>query len=340
MDGEIVGRTVDAIRTEIEKSPHAGRAAKTIFFGGGTPTYLPVTGLVSLLKAVMEIHPPVIDCEISSEANPGTVDAEKFDAMRQAGFNRISLGAQSFLDSDLLKLDRVHKASEIERAVKLARDAGFNNLNIDLMFALPGQSKFAWIDNLKRAFELGTDHLSLYCLTIEENTKFYKLFLKGLLDLPDENAQTDMYDLAVDTAEKFGFLQYEISNFAKLGHECKHNLCYWRGEEYAAYGPGAVEQVGGRRWTHLKHPKLYCEAIMQGKDLSCDSELLDEGVRREERIMLGLRLNEGVSIEASRPDLEGLKRAIDLGWVIVTEDLMKLTRLGKHYCNQAILLLI
>lgn len=339
MEGEIIGRTVEAIRTEIERSPHVGRPAKTIFFGGGTPTFLDSKQLISLLETVMSVHPPIKGCEITSEANPGTVDAEKFGAMRGAGFNRVSLGAQSFLDSDLLTLERVHKASEIGRAIQSARKAGFENLNIDLMFALPGQSKFAWIDNLKKAFELGTDHLSLYCLTIEENTKFYKLFLKGLLDLPDDNSQSEMYDLAVDTAAQYGFLQYEISNFAKPGYECQHNLCYWRCEEYAAYGPGAVEQVGGRRWTHLKHPKLYCEAVEEKKQLECESEILDASMKREEAIMLGLRLNDGISVEATKANPDGITIALERGWISVSKDKLKLTSSGRHYCNQAILLL-
>ncbi len=340
MDGEIVDRTVKAIRKEIENSPHKGRPAKTIFFGGGTPTYLPGNSLCELLKSVKEIHPPIEGCEITSEANPGTIDSDKFSNMVDAGFNRISIGAQSFLDSDLIKLDRVHQSSEIVRAVKIARESGFRNVSIDLMFALPGQSRFAWKENLKRAFDLGTDHLSLYCLTIEENTKFYKLFIKGILNQPDENSQTEMYDIAVDEAARNGFLQYEISNFAKPGLECKHNLCYWNCEEYAAYGPGAVEQVGGRRWTHLKHPNLYCDAVEKAVDLFCDSEELNDEIRREEKIMLGLRLNQGISVLESSPNRTGLEKAIENGWIVIENEFMKLTKSGRHYCNQAILLLI
>ncbi|MBC8063474.1 MAG: radical SAM family heme chaperone HemW, partial [Chlorobia bacterium] len=205
MQGEIVERTVQAICNEIDRSAVGGIPAKTIFFGGGTPTYLSEEQLLRIFLKVIEVHPPIDGAEITSEANPGTVDAAKFSAMRKAGFNRISMGAQSFLDEDLIRLDRIHKAGDIERAVGAAREAGFDNLNIDLMFALPGQSLLAWKRNLKRAFSLATEHLSLYCLTIEPNTAFYKKNLRGELDLPDDEAQVEMYDMCCDQAAANGF---------------------------------------------------------------------------------------------------------------------------------------
>ncbi len=157
---DLVERTVDAQVEEIRRSPWRGRPASTIFFGGGTPTFLTESQLLRIFEAVLEAHPPLPDCETTSEANPGTVDASKFRAMRAAGFNRISLGAQSFLDSDLLTLGRIHRAGEIERAVNAAREAGFDNINLDLMFALPSQSIRAWNANLDRALALEPEHLS------------------------------------------------------------------------------------------------------------------------------------------------------------------------------------
>src|SRR5579862_3597290 len=308
MQGEIMERTTKAIIAEIERSPWRGRPAKTIFFGGGTPTFLAESQLMSILEAVLRAHPPVEGCEITSESNPGTADAEKYQAMRRGGFNRISLGAQSFLDEDLIRLERVHKADEIGRAVGLARDAGFDNLNLDLMFALPHQRLSGWRKNLDRAIELSLEHLSLYCLTIEPNTSFYKKHLRGQLQLPDDDAQVAMYEECLNRLAAEGFEQYEISNFARPGLECRHNLCYWRGEEYAGYGPGAVGCVAGDgsdlntqhptpntsslvRYTNLKHPARYCAAVEAGEPLAFESESLDEPTRRTERIMLGLRLN-------------------------------------------------
>jgi oxygen-independent coproporphyrinogen III oxidase len=332
MDGAIIGRTVDAIATDIRRSPHAGRPAKTIFFGGGTPTYLAVEDLNRLLHAVMEIHPPLADCEITSEANPGTVDASKFSAMRAAGFNRISLGAQSFLDDDLIRLDRVHRASEIERAVGSAREAGFDNLNLDLMFALPDQSRFGWTKNLETALRLAPEHLSLYCLTIEPNTAFYKKHLHGQLNLPDEEVQVAMYEECLQRTADAGYEHYEISNFARPGRECRHNLEYWYGNEYAAYGPGAVGQVGGRRFTNLKHPKGYCDAVEAGTPLAFESEVLDASMQRTEQIMLGLRLNEGIPL--SWVESRAAQDVERLGWIELANDRIRLTPDGRHFCSE------
>jgi oxygen-independent coproporphyrinogen-3 oxidase len=340
MEGDIVERTENAIRNEILRSPHQRRPAKTIFFGGGTPTFLKQELLLPILEAVLEVHPPVEGAEITSEANPGTADAIKFRAMRQAGFNRLSLGAQSFQDEELLRLGRVHSASEIERAFQIAREEGFENINLDLMFALPGQSRFVWQNNLRKALELSPEHLSLYCLTIEENTKFYKKHLRGQLDLPDEDEQVEMYDLACRVAADSGYAQYEISNFSKPGRECLHNLCYWRCEEYAGYGPGAVGRVGRTRYTNLKHPARYAEAVERSEPLWCESEDLDEATLRTERIMLGLRLNEGLALE----DLELDERAVaDIRrkqWIEADRSRLRLTSQGRHWCSEAALALL
>lgn len=338
--GEIMARTTASIIEEIRRSPWRGTPAKTIFFGGGTPTFIPPEQLLSILEAVSEAHPPVPGAEITSEANPGTVDASRFKAMRSAGFNRISLGAQSFNDDDLHTLGRVHRTGEIERAVGAARETGFENINLDLMFALPGQSFRGWEHNLCRAIALAPEHLSLYCLTIEQNTAFYKQHLKGQLDLPDDDQQVRMYDEAVRRADEAGYAQYEISNFAKQGRECRHNLCYWYGEDYAGYGPGAVGCVEGTRYTNLKHPKGYCAAVEGGKSLAFESERLDEGTKRIERIMLGLRLNDGLSVSELNVPPTALHDLVDRGWIRIDEGALRLTSDGRHFCSEVALALI
>lgn len=335
MDGEIVPRTARAIRDEILRTPHKGRPAATVFFGGGTPTFLSTRVLLPILEAVYEVHPPLSDAEITSEANPGTADADKFAAMRQAGFNRLSIGAQSFVDDELVRLERVHKASEIDRAVGLARDAGFENLNLDLMFALPGQSRFVWERNLAHAIDLAPEHLSLYCLTLEENTRFYKRHLKGQLELPDEETQVAMYEFACERAEAAGFRQYEISNFAKPGRECRHNLAYWRCQEYAGYGPGAVGRVGGDRYTNLKHPERYSAAVEANAPLWCESEELDEATLRTERIMLGLRMNEGFDPASAGVSLDSVRKLVDRGWLQSAPSGIALSPAGRHFCTEA-----
>ncbi|GIV02079.1 MAG: coproporphyrinogen III oxidase [Fimbriimonadales bacterium] len=337
MDGDIVSRTANALVQEIQRSPHTGRPAKTIFFGGGTPTFLPAEALLSILEAVREAHPPVPECEITSEANPGTVDAEKFAAMRGAGFNRLSIGVQSFDDDELRSLDRVHTADEVYRAYRAARDAGFSNVNLDLMFALPNQTLQAWICNLESALALAPEHLSLYCLTIEPNTRFYRLFRRGLLPLPPDETQREMYERTLDLTAQHGYEPYEISNFARPGFECLHNLCYWRAEEYVGYGPGAVERVGPRRWTHIKHPVAYCEAVERGEDLACESETLDPATIAFERLMLGLRLQEGISSDLTPDLLDRAEPLIQNGWLKLQDGRLRLTREGRHWCNRVVL---
>lgn len=344
MSGDIVQRTVDAIEKDIRQSPDKGRPAKTIFFGGGTPTFLSGKQLARLLDAVTNTHPPIDGCEITSEANPGTVDASKFQEMRSAGFNRLSIGAQSFQSGDLMRLGRIHDPSEIIRAISKARKAGFENINIDLMFALPGQSLFAWKKNLQTALQLETQHLSLYCLTIEPNTKFYRHHLKGMLHLPDEECQIEMYNLAVDLCKQNGLEQYEISNFAKPGQECLHNICYWMAEEYAGYGPGAVGATADSgvrtRRTKIKHPERYCLALEQNEIATCESEILTDEILNFERIMLGIRLNRGLQLANIIYDQEGCNKLVHNDWAIVDGEHLHLTPAGRHFCSEAALMLI
>jgi oxygen-independent coproporphyrinogen-3 oxidase len=340
MRGEIVQRTVDAILGEIERSPFRARPAKTIYFGGGTPTFLEQDQLLGIFNAVLDAHPPMPDAEITCEANPGTADAEKFAAMRRAGFNRLSMGAQSFLDSDLKQLGRAHSVADVGSSVGLARQAGFENLSLDLMFALPGQSGPRWMDNVHAAIDLLPEHLSLYCLTFEPGTAFHRLLQIGKLNQPDDDAQVEMYEACVEALDRRGYAQYEISNFAQPGEEGRHNLCYWHGEQYVAYGPGAVGAVSGFegepdrvRYTNLRAPSSYCEAVESRAPLWEEREPLDPATLRTERIMLGLRLNEGVPATELSLDEAVVKSLAGRGLVEHIEDRVKLTRIGRNFCN-------
>lgn len=345
MTGEIMERTVRAIEREIAESPWRGRPAKTIFFGGGTPTFLSADQITRLLSAVLEAHPPDGEIEITSEGNPGTVDWPKFNAMREAGFNRLSLGAQSFAQDDLVRLGRVHHVSDIARAVGEARRAGFDNLNLDLMFALPGQATAAWQHNLETALALEPEHLSLYCLTVEPNTRYYRYHLRGTLDLPDDERQAEMYEQAVEMCAAHGLEQYEISNFARPGRDCQHNLCYWRAEEYVAYGPGAVGAVDDesgvrQRWTGMKHPERFCEAIESGADHRIERESLDDETLRTERIMLGLRLNSGLPISDLALNTGDLNKLERRGWITQEADCILLTSEGRLFHTEVAAALI
>ncbi len=341
MSGDIIPRTVDAILQEIEQSPWRGRPAKTIYFGGGTPTFLSSPQLASLLKAVINCHPPIENCEITSEANPGTVDSALFKDMYGAGFNRLSIGAQSFNTSDLIRLGRIHEPSHVGRALGDARHVGFDNVSIDLMFALPGQSLRAWETNLDVALSLMPEHLSLYCLTIEPNTRYYRHHIKGLLDLPNDEIQVQMYDLAIEKCAQVGYEQYEISNFSKPGRESRHNLCYWRSEEYLSYGPGAVgcfdESEVRTRYTNLKHPDGYSTAVESKQPLWCESEILTEQIIQFEKIMMGIRLNQGLGTKGQSLDSKGIKTLLHRGWIEQTSDCIRLTPRGRHFCTDVAL---
>ncbi len=290
-----IERYVRALTQEIRQAVSKSNPVDTIFFGGGTPTAIPASDEAALLRAVLETLPVTPDAEITTEANPGTMDTAHLEVLRAAGFNRISFGVQSF-DAGLLKtLDRIHSADEARNAVKAARAAGFENVSVDLMFALPRQTLGQWRDSLEQALELGTDHLSLYSLIVEEGTGFWTLREKGRLPLPDEDTAAEMFQMAIDAAQSAGLRQYEISNFARPGRECRHNLHYWRNEPYHGFGCGAVAYQNGARRMNLKSPAKYAEAVERSLDLMLSTETLTPDETLAETMMLGLRLtSEGV----------------------------------------------
>ena len=290
-----VARYVHALTQEIRRPAAQAAPVDTVFFGGGTPTAIPATDEAALLRAVLETLPVTPSAEITTEANPGAMDVRHLAVLRAAGFNRISFGVQSF-DGDLLKtLDRIHSAEEAKNAVKAARAAGFENISLDLMFALPRQTLKQWQDTLDQALALETDHLSLYSLIVEEGTGFYTLQQKGRLPLPSDDLAADMFGLARETAQGAGYAQYEIANFARPGRESRQNLHYWRNEPYYGFGCGAVAYLDGARRMNIKSPTKYAEAIESGEDLTLSTETLTTEETMAETMMLGLRLTqEGV----------------------------------------------
>jgi oxygen-independent coproporphyrinogen-3 oxidase len=291
----------------------------TIFLGGGTPTILPLDLLARVLEACRRSFAVRADAEITTEANPGTVDVARFDGLAALGVNRLSLGAQSFDDAELRFLGRIHTAGEIDSACQAARAAGYANINLDLMFGLPGQAKAVWRHSLARALAWSPEHLSLYALTIEEGTPFAELAGAGRLDYPDPDQAADHYELAAALLEEKGYVQYEISNWAverPAGSEpapggsrvssaqpptfaCQHNLTYWRNEAYLGFGPGAHSSEGARRWANVRPVPEYVrrmeEARHEGGAVDF-LEVIDDLLARGETMMLGLRLvGEGVT---------------------------------------------
>lgn len=328
-------------------TPATNAPIDTIFFGGGTPTAIPAQDEAALLRTILETLPVAPDAEITTEANPGTMDTAHLEVLRAAGFNRISFGVQSF-DADLLKtLDRIHTADEAKHAVQAARMAGFDNVSIDLMFALPRQTRAQWQATLDQALALQTDHISLYSLIVEPGTGFYTLQQKGRLPLPDEDLAAEMYQMAIDAAQSVGMTQYEISNFAQPGRECRHNLHYWRNEPYYGFGCGAVAYIDGARRMNIKSPSKYAQTIESDGDLTESCETLTREETMAETMMLGLRLTqEGINCQrfAQRfgPDPRALYAAeiakhTQRGLLELTGGTLRLTPQGVFLANDVMM---
>ena len=248
----------------------------TIFFGGGTPSLLPVTTMRRLLES-LRARVPLDDLqEWTIECNPATVSAEKARLYREFGVNRLSLGVQAFDDAVLKTLGRIHSARQAVQSYAALRRAGFDNLNLDLMFALPGQSLEQFRAALDQAVALEPEHLSVYCLTFEEDTKFWSLFTNGRL-APDADVERAMFELAVDRLRQAGYRHYEISNFAKPGRECAHNRAYWEGRDYLGLGPSACSTVGTRRWQNVADLDRYLAAF-RGRNVPADDLESGSGV--------------------------------------------------------------
>ena len=286
-----------ALRTEARLlRQRVERDCKTLYFGGGTPTVLPngeLAALVIELRGTFAVPP---DGEVTVEANPGTVTEEGLRRLRKAGVNRISLGVQSFDDTELRLLGRIHSAADAIRAVRDARAAGFDNLNLDLILGLPGQSMQRWQENVRRALELAPQHLSLYALTIEEGTPLADQVLSGTLPAPDDDLAAEMYEWAAEVLAKAGYEHYEISNWARPGYECRHNLIYWYNRPYIGLGAGAHSWWGGERWHNLARPEEYIAALKGGHLPIAGREAIPRALEMGETMMMGLRLlREGVS---------------------------------------------
>lgn len=296
--GSIVRDTLDAICQHIASVDAEDIIVPTIFFGGGTPSLPEPERIIRILDTIRSRFRVLPDAEISIEANPGTVDRSRFAALRQAGFNRLSMGVQAFDDHLLKALGRIHTSGEAIRSYEAARTAGFENINLDLMFALPDQTMRQWQHTLRIAVSLQPEHLSCYALTIEPHTPFYTMYQRGQLNLPDEQTDLRMYQYTIRTLTRAGYEHYEISNFARPGYRCRHNMVYWRNEQYLGFGPGAVSYLHGVRWKCLSNPRRYVKAVREGLPLVEEKEHLDADASLGETIMLMLRLRDGVDVKA------------------------------------------
>ncbi len=297
---DLPSRTVEAICREISRESgqlNEKATVPTIFFGGGTPTYLGADALGQILRTLRQHFNVEDNAEITAEANPGTSDAAKFQQMREYGFNRLSVGVQAFHDMLLRQLDRTHTAKEAEYALNAARTAGFSNLSLDLMFRLPGQSMQDWQQSVDTAVSINPEHISLYGLTLEPGTRYERLHAGGRLQLPDEELETAMYEYAISTLKVSGYHHYEVSNFARPGWESRHNMTYWDNNEYLGFGPGAVSYLGGRRWKAERVPLKYIEKSSADVNLAVEEEILPKEQALAESMMVGIRKLDGLDLE-------------------------------------------
>ena len=291
---ELMTRYLDAVIAHIrESAPCAvGYEVDTVYFGGGTPSFFGATGLSRIFAEIDRRFDVSRDAEVTLEANPDSVTLPMLTQLRRAGFNRISIGVQSDIDEQLKALGRPHNYKQAQQAVSMARRAGFNNVSVDLMFGLPNQTREQWMQTLRNVIDLKADHISCYGLKVEPGTKLYEY--RACANLPDDDAQADMYFYAVETLEQFGYHQYEISNFAKDGYICRHNMKYWTGDEYLSFGPCAASDFAGKRFTIAPDIEKYMDGVLnKGASLSeCETVPMRE--RAGEYLMLRLRTVDGV----------------------------------------------
>lgn len=288
---------IDALIAQIKdfRTEAKNRLVDTIYFGGGTPSLLSGEEIMKILKAVRSSFRVSADAEISMEANPGTLDPDKLSAYHAAGINRLSIGLQSADPEELKKLGRAHTREEFENSFLLARLEGFQNINVDIMYAIPDQTKKTLFDTLDYVIALDPDHISFYGLRIEPGTAFGRDESIAAL-LPEDDVQADMYLESVDKLEKAGFLQYEISNFAKPGFECNHNVKNWKCEEYLGFGPAAHSFFNRKRFSYKKEIRTFIENPLEQEALLEDfEEQTPQGIAKE-FVMLGFRLHQGIDV--------------------------------------------
>ena len=351
-DAEVARRYVAAVAREVTQAaeimnaaptPSAMREVDTIYFGGGTPTTLTVEQLSSLIALCRENFDVATEAEITTEANPGSISQVYLQSLRDTGINRLSFGVQSFDDAELQMIGRSHSAAEAREAVYLARAAGFTNLSLDLIAGLPEQKMTTWQRNLAEAFALQPDHLSVYLLELYKDAPLLHRINHGELRAIDDDLTVAMYFALLDEAAAHGFAHYEISNWAKPGHESRHNLKYWTGAPYWAFGVSAAGYDGRTRWSNTRNIHEYLERLERGESPVAERIELDQDDQQSEALFLQLRLQQGVnlrlhqtrfSVDVKARYHDEISRLHEAGLIEFDQDWMKISRAGKVLANE------
>lgn len=325
---------------EIRRSPFQGRKIDTLYFGGGTPSTVPADRIAQVMEALLGAFDLTGLEEATLELNPGTADLEKLRNYRGMGIDRLSVGVQSFDDSQLKRLSRIHTSEQVYATMEMARSAGFENLSLDLMIGLPGDSLQRVERDLEAAADLGVEHLSVYGLILEEGTSLMEDWKAGRVDLPGEEDLLVLRRRVNDALAARGYRRYEIANYARPGRESRHNQIYWNNDDYLGFGPGSTAKIGGVRTRTLPDLEAYCRP---GAPFPIEeTEAITPQMEREEGIFLGLRLTDGINLRKFRTrygtDLEEaykmvLEELTDLGAIEIVEGRLRLTEKGIDISN-------
>lgn len=312
-----------------------GRVLQSIYFGGGTPTSLPASQLAALLTLIQATWPTSGTTEVTVEAHPSSVSASDLTVLADAGFNRISFGAESMADKDFVSIGRFGQVQDTAAAVQVARRAGFRNINLDLMYGLPGQFLPDWIHTLESLMTLTPSHISCYALTIEKDTRLARDVARNVVSPPDEILQIEMESAAERFLAEAGFSRYEISNYAKPDHACRHNLLYWTGGEYLGLGPSAQSYLHGVRFGNIADLEAYAACLHDNRLPVTDRTILSTSERQRDALVFGLRLLHGVprkAVKAAERDRQ-IDELVAKGLLDADHDRVRLTSLGRRYAD-------
>lgn len=314
---------------------------QTVFVGGGTPTILDAEQLAFLFASIKQNFALDPDCEVTVEANPGTIDEAKLSVLRSGGVNRLSLGVQSFCDSELETICRIHSAHQAHQAYELALAAGFDNISLDLIYGLPGQTLASFQDSVQQALALRPSHLSLYALSLEPGTRITRLVESGQLSLPDEDTLAAFEDLLPSLMAAAGMQQYEISNWCRPGSHCRHNLACWQGMDYLGVGCGAVSYLRSWRFRRLDNPWQYCQAMENDSEVVAWGERLSWDNALKEAIMMGMRTNQGIRMSqlverygVARQELVAMFSDLPEDLVQMVDGWVRLSARGRQVSNE------